>query len=54
MIIRFRLTFDNVASGAAITLYFKSKEEAEQAVLIRKKKSPHLYDNFKIVPVLLK
>lgn len=54
MFVRFRLTFTYVPTGETVRMFFRSKEEAEKAILIRKSKRPHDFADFQITPMILK
>lgn len=48
MFVRFRLTFEFAATGNRVSMFFRTKEEAEKAILLRSAQCPHKYTNFQI------
>ena len=48
MFVRFRLTFEFAATGNKVSMFFRTKEEAEKAILMRTAQCPHKYSNFQI------
>ena len=48
MFVRFRLTFEFAATGNKVSMFFRTREEAEKAILTRTAQCPYKYSNFQI------